>query len=235
MRNTEELLTYLHTFSTGVVIIRLLLATLCGGLIGFCRSVKKRGAGFKTHLLVCLGSALIMLTGEYIYCYISHGTGDVARMAAQVVSGVGFLGAGTIMVTGGSHQVRGLTTAAGLWTCAGIGLALGIGFYSGGIVCTIITFFVYVYMQRIDEFAYEHSRVYEFYAEFQTRTDVMEFISEMKVHGYKFIDFEIGRPRKNKSEIVSVNMTIEVGPKAKNKDVLEFIEGMEGLLSIAEV
>lgn len=176
-----------------------------------------------------------MLTGEYIHCYVSEGTGDVARMAAQVVSGVGFLGAGTIMVTGGSHQVRGLTTAAGLWTCAGIGLALGIGFYSGGIVCTIITFFVYVYMQRIDEFAYEHSRVYEFYAEFQSRADVMEFISEMKINGYKFIDFEIGKPRKNKNETVGVNMTIEVGPKAKNKDIMAFIEDMDGVLSIAEV
>lgn len=234
MENIEELMTYLHTFSTGVVVIRLLLATLCGGLIGFCRSVKKRGAGFKTHLLVCLGSALIMMTGEYIYEYVSVGTGDVARMAAQVVSGVGFLGAGTIMVTGG-NQVRGLTTAAGLWTCAGIGLALGIGFYSGGIVCTIITFFVYVYMQRIDEFAYEHSRVYEFYAEFRSRTDVIAFMSEMKAHGYKFIDLELGKSKKNKNETVTVNMTVEVGPKAKNKDVQEFIESMEGLLSITEV
>lgn len=130
---------YLHTFSIPVVLIRLLLATVCGGAIGFLRSVKRRGAGFKTHILVCLGATLIMMTGEYIFRHVSNGTGDMARMAAQVVSGVGFLGAGTIMVTG-KNQVKGLTTAAGLWACSGIGLAIGIGFYSGAIICTVIVF-----------------------------------------------------------------------------------------------
>ena len=146
---------YLHTFTVPVVMIRLLLATVCGGVIGFFRSVKKRGAGFKTHILVCLGATLIMMTGEYTFRFVSNGTGDVARMAAQVVSGVGFLGAGTIMVTG-RNQIKGLTTAAGLWACSGIGLAIGIGFYSGAIICTLIVFLVYNYLEKIDEYAYEH-------------------------------------------------------------------------------
>ena len=94
---------YLHTFCVPVVLLRLLLATVCGGIIGFFRSVKKRGAGFKTHILVCLGATLIMMTGEYIFRFVSNGTGDVARMAAQVVSGVGFLGAGTIMAVSYTH------------------------------------------------------------------------------------------------------------------------------------
>ena len=230
-----DIIKYLHTFSTGVVFIRLLLAACCGGMIGFCRSVKRRGAGLKTHLLVCMGSALIMMTGEYIYREVSMGTGDVARMSAQVVSGVGFLGAGTIMVTGG-NQVRGLTTAAGLWTCAGIGLALGIGFYSGGLIATGITFFAYVYMQRIDEFAYEHSKVYEYYVEFRSRHDFLHFMTVMKEHGYRFIDLELERTKKSKDGGMIVTMTIEAGVKAKEKENIQaFMETLEGVLSVTEI
>ena len=120
----QEFLQNINVASTG---LRLLLALVCGGLLGLERGKKKRPAGFRTHMLVCVGSALAMITNQYM---AEHYTGiDASRMASQVISGIGFLGAGTIMVTG-LQKIRGLTTAAGLWVVACIGLAFGTGFYS---------------------------------------------------------------------------------------------------------
>ena len=226
--------TYLHTFCVPVVFIRLLMAAVCGGGIGYLRSVKKRGAGFKTHILVCVGAALIMMTGQYIYAYVSGGNGDVARLAAQVVSGVGFLGAGTIMVTGG-NQIKGLTTAAGLWASSGIGLAIGIGFYSGGFFATLIVFFVYNFMERVDEYAYEHSRVYDLYVEFESRQCITPFMLEMKKNGFKFLSIQLSKSKKNKDDIVSATMSIEVNTKSKGVDVHKIIENLEGVNSVEEI
>ncbi|MDP8230211.1 MAG: MgtC/SapB family protein [Candidatus Gorgyraea atricola] len=120
------------------VIVRLGLAALLGGLVGIEREKhNKKIAGFRTHILVCVGSALVMLTSLYIaMTYGSVGTADPARIAAGVLTGIGFLGAGTIIRSGAS--VMGLTTAASLWTVAGIGLAVGCGFYVAGYVTTAI-------------------------------------------------------------------------------------------------
>lgn len=116
---------------------RLLLAALLSGLVGYEREIHGRLAGFRTHILVCVGSTLIMLTSMYIFdIYQGRATPDPARIAAQVVSGIGFLGAGTIIRFKAS--VRGLTTAASLWTVAGIGLAVGTGLYVPATVTTII-------------------------------------------------------------------------------------------------
>ena len=113
------------------ILLRSGLALLFGGILGYDREKKGRPAGFRTYMVVCLGSALAMMTG--IYLTNITGSGDSGRIAAQVISGIGFLGAGTILVTK-QRQVKGLTTAAGLWAAACIGLAMGAGFYSGGII-----------------------------------------------------------------------------------------------------
>ncbi|AOY76060.1 MgtC/SapB family protein [Clostridium formicaceticum] len=123
------------------LIFRLLLATVLGGFIGFEREVNNRPAGFRTHILVTVGSCLIMVLS--IYAFMGFGPegrgGEPARLAAQVVSGIGFLGAGTIMREG--TNVRGLTTAASIWISGGIGLAVGTGFYLGAVVTTAIALF----------------------------------------------------------------------------------------------
>lgn len=117
--------------------IRLLIALFLGGLIGIEREGIRRPAGLRTHILVCISSALIMLTGIYLYSiYIDKTSIDPSRLGAQVISGIGFLGAGTILKV--NNGVKGLTTAASLWSVAGIGLACGVGFYSGAILCTIL-------------------------------------------------------------------------------------------------
>ena len=128
--------------SDGEVVIRLLLSVLLSGLVGLEREAKGRAAGFRTHILVCLGSTLIMLTGIYMADHY-RGLGmemDPSRLAAQVVSGIGFLGAGTIIQF--RDSVRGLTTAASVWAASGVGLAVGAGFYSGAAAATVIVLVV---------------------------------------------------------------------------------------------
>lgn len=120
------------------IILRIVLSAVIGGLIGIEREANNRPAGLRTHILVSVGSTLIMLVSidGFYDSVFGYRSGDPARLAAQVVSGVGFLGAGTIMRTG--HNIKGLTTAASLWVCAGIGLAIGNGYYLGGIFTAAI-------------------------------------------------------------------------------------------------
>lgn len=135
--------------------LRLVLAIVLGGLVGLEREQSNRPAGFRTHILVCLGSTLIMLISiygfeEYIRERSQYGyvVADPARLAAQVVSGIGFLGAGTILVHG--FAIRGLTTAASLWVVAGIGLALGAGFYFGAVLTTFLVLLSLIFLNRLD-------------------------------------------------------------------------------------
>jgi len=126
--------------SIGETLFRLIISAIAGGIIGAEREATDRPAGLRTHVLVTLGSALIMLISMYGFNdNFQSNNADPARLAAQVVSGIGFLGAGTILRTG--TNVMGLTTAASIWICGGIGLAFGNGYYVGGISTTIIVFF----------------------------------------------------------------------------------------------
>ncbi|ABR49221.1 MgtC/SapB transporter [Alkaliphilus metalliredigens QYMF] len=127
--------------STWETILRLVLSAITGGLVGMEREASNRPAGLRTHVLVTLGSTLIMLISMYGFDGLGVGGqgGDPARLAAQVVSGIGFLGAGTILRTG--SNIRGLTTAASIWVCGGIGLAIGNGYYVGGITTAVIVLF----------------------------------------------------------------------------------------------
>ena len=143
--------TYVH------LILRITLASLFGALIGLEREHAKRPAGLRTHVLVCVGSCLVMLTAEFIYNHYHHLSPnmDVARLGAQVISGVGFLGAGTIIRNG--NNVKGLTTAASIWAVACVGLATGIGYYSGAIITTFVIFLILAYFKSIASSAYDHS------------------------------------------------------------------------------
>lgn len=147
-----ELWAALHGINLVSIVVRILLAACCGGVLGIERAKNNQSAGMRTYMLVCIGSTVVMLTSQYMADYFQ--TGDPARLGAQVISGIGFLGAGSI-ITGGKLEVRGLTTAAGLWTAACIGLAIGIGFYSGGVLGTIA---VYLTVSWLKPVAYHFSR-----------------------------------------------------------------------------
>ena len=127
------------------IIIRLILASILGGLIGLDRESTNRPAGFRTHILVAIGSALIMMVSVDNAKYGA----DPSRIAAQVISGIGFLGAGTILRTG--TNIEGLTTAASLWVCAGIGLAVGNGYYLGAVATTLIVLFFLKILEPLKE------------------------------------------------------------------------------------
>ena len=133
----------LRTVTLASVTVRMLLAVLCGGIIGIERAYKRRPAGFRTHILICLGAAITTLTSQYLYLNLHYYT-DMARLGAQVVAGIGFIGAGTIVVTR-QQRVKGLTTAAGLWASAIIGLTIGGGFYEGALLATGLVFFAHTY------------------------------------------------------------------------------------------
>ena len=144
------------------VALRIFAAVLAGGVLGLERGMKNRPAGLRTYMLVCVGACIVMLTNQYIYQVF--GSGDPVRMGAQVVSGIGFLGAGTIIVTR-RNQIKGLTTAAGLWSAAGVGLALGVGFYEAAVVGALAVFFVMTLLQRMDNKLHRRSRQLEAYIE----------------------------------------------------------------------
>jgi putative Mg2+ transporter-C (MgtC) family protein len=132
-----------------MVLLRLIIAAVLSGAIGFEREFHGRAAGFRTHILLCVGSTLVMLTSMHIFdMYSSRISPDPARIAAGVITGIGFLGAGTIMHS--KSAVRGLTTAASLWVVAGIGLAVGSGMYFGAIVTTILTIITLMLFSRLE-------------------------------------------------------------------------------------
>ena len=144
------------------VILRIVVSFILGGLLGMERGLKQRPAGLRTYMLVCVGACLIMLTNEYVVQVC--GTGDPARMGSQVVSGIGFLGAGTIMVTK-HNQIKGLTTAAGLWAAAAVGLATGIGFYEAAITGALVIFLTLSVLSNLDGHMHRKADHFEVYVE----------------------------------------------------------------------
>ena len=142
------------------IILRVFLALIMGGVLGVERGKKNHPAGFRTHMLVCLGATLVMMTNQYVFQRFQ--TSDPVRMGAQVISGIGFLGAGTILVTG-RNQIRGITTAAGLWASACCGLAIGIGFYEGALVGGVLIIFVMSALNMANDMIRRNSKIIEVY------------------------------------------------------------------------
>ena len=133
-----------------MVATRLILAAILGAVIGIEREIKNRAAGFRTHIIVSVGACLIMLIGiDGIGKFSSDTARDTARIAGQVISGIGFLGAGTILQK--KNAVTGLTTAATLWLSAAIGLAVGIGYYEGAIIATVICLVTLISLNKISD------------------------------------------------------------------------------------
>ena len=159
------------------VVVRCLAAVLLGGVIGLERGLKNRAAGFRTYMLVCLGSCIVMVTNQYIHQI--YGSGDPVRMGAQVISGIGFLGAGTIIVTSRS-QIKGLTTAAGLWASACIGLALGIGFYEVAAVGGVCILLVLTIFHSWENYMRRNTAVLTVYIELNPGIPLGQFLREVR-------------------------------------------------------
>jgi putative Mg2+ transporter-C (MgtC) family protein len=231
-------LAYIQDINTISVTLRLLLATLLSGLIGLNREKKQQAAGFRTHILVCIASALVMLTNLYIFNTISHGQGDVTRMAAQVISGIGFLGTGTIMISGRQPQIKGLTTAASLWAVACIGLAVGCGFYGPAIGATVLILIVVSVLTRIDEKYRSKVHTIHMYVEISDISVMKELILASKALQYRILSLEMAkgtRQGKNKPTAVMLLLESDNGGDDALIETLEKIPGVHFVTSLNAV
>lgn len=179
------------SWSLLAIVIRLLFALIVGLIIGIDRERKRRVAGIKTHILVCLGSALVMITSQYMMEAFGD-VADISRMGAQVISGVGFLGVGTIIVTG-RNQVKGLTTAASIWVCACVGLAAGIGFIEGVIIVLVLLVFTLKVLGKLDTLVRKGAKEVDLYIEFVDNKSLLTFCDKIKADGHTIVKMQIGK------------------------------------------
>lgn len=214
----------------GAVVLRLVLACLFSGVLGIERTLKRRAAGFRTYMLVCMGATLVMMTGLYVLGY--GATSDSTRLGAQVVSGIGFLGAGTIMVTG-HYKIRGLTTAAGLWAAACMGLALGAGFYLGAIVMCVMVLVVMVLFGRLQTSYLLKARRVRLYVVFGTLQELMRFLDFLKEKQIIVSEFETHEPESRPG--VGAFLTARFVQKKSHAELLELVRNCEGLTFIEEL
>lgn len=227
------LMNYLQQVNIVSIAFRFILAIIIGGMIGIDREVKRLPAGMKTHQFVCLGAVVVMVTAQYITQTMGYG-GDVTRMSAQVISGIGFLGAGTIMVTP-QNTVKGLTTAAGLWCSACIGLAIGIGFYSGVILAMVAVFLVLKVTPRIEAKIYKKAKVLNLYIELEDVLEISEVIQQVKQCKCKIVDVNIGKIKFSGIHGASIQMSLFLDDPAEHSTIVSSISKIKSLRFIEEV
>lgn len=212
------------------ILARLALAMLVGGILGLERGRKNRPAGFRTYMLVSVGATMVMMTNQYVF--ETFHTSDPVRMGAQVISGIGFLGAGTIIMTG-RQQVKGITTAAGLWAAACIGLAVGIGFYAGAIISCLLIYFIMHSFQKIDSNIRGNAGVMDLYIEFESRVKFSTFLEYARMHKLEMSDLNMQKS-KGSGELTVVMATVESSVKRSNEEIIEVLRDAEGVLFIQE-
>ena len=209
---------------------KLFLSAIVGGLIGLQRESSNRPAGLRTHILVCVGSALVMITSEYIfYSYKGLTNFDPARLGAQVISGIGFLGAGTILRDGST--IKGLTTAAGLWTVSCIGIAIGAGFYFGGIAAAILVYFTLL-ISKDWEVTFENKnngRKFKIVAE--NKPDLIGIIeSEFADQGIAMRSVKI--IRKPNSNTVTLLAYVKYSTPTARENLLHSLSNIKGIIKV---
>ncbi len=226
--NFTQILDYLQDFNIVTVVIRLILAVVCGGLIGFERERHGRTAGLRTHIMVCLGAAITTLLGWYNVKVLGVSWADPMRIGAQVVSGISFLGMGTI-ISKGRFQVTGLTTAAGLWATAIIGLAVGAGFYEGALIASFLTIFTMTLLTGFDSHIIKKSRKFRIYIELNDVNSIMSIVDIIETK-YKAHDAQVTIPRSGISGNAGIEVTVRIPAKMTQKGVLEELSQVENIV-----
>lgn len=237
-----RIMTYDNTFV--VALFRLGIAVICGGCIGLERGRKRRPAGFRTHMLVCIGAALAMLISQYLNMMVEQcwwnavsfegqHYSDASRLGAQVINGIGFLGAGTIIVTG-QQQVKGLTTAAGLWASACMGLCIGAGFVEGALFGCVLIILTIIVFSRVERAIMSRARNLNLYVEFAHIDDVGAIISTIKAQEIRIFDVEIQKHKTagaNQCAVFSVRL-----PKhMQHTTLMTVLATVENVRSIEEL
>lgn len=214
-------LDYLRELNIVSVGVRILLCIVCGGIIGIERGKAHQPAGMRTYMLVCMGAATVMMTGQYMFYHFQ--SGDPSRMGAQVVSGIGFLGAGSI-ITSGKTKIRGLTTAAGLWAAACIGLSIGIGFYEAGIIATLVVSLIMTKFKKLESRLVFDDNWLSVYVELDDTVKLAQLDQKMAGFGLEIGEVQLGKKQKGFRKAV---INIENKEHESRETVLRNLESME--------
>lgn len=216
--------------------IRILMALLLGGIIGFEREINNHAAGFRTHILVCVGSATIMLLSIYGFGDFANEPNvrmDPARLAAQVITGIGFLGAGAIIRTG--SYVSGLTTAASIWVVAGIGLCVGAGFYFGAVLVTFLVLVSLFVFQKWEKYMLRKYRRHEMNIKMYDRQEVLgqivEELGEQDIQIYELL-VQSNHKTEEHLETIIVRLSVKLPRENKIVNAVNRIYNYDDVLSI---
>ena len=240
MSATTEFFEILTESNSIAAAVRLVLAALCGGLIGLERGRRRRPAGFRTHMLVCMGAALTMIIGQYIAMRMqivpefAGKTTDISRLGAQVINGIGFLGAGTIIVTD-RQEVKGLTTAAGLWVSAIIGLAIGIGYYEAALAAMVIVLIAEILLSKLEWHISSKAQKLILYIEYNEDESIGEIAEEIKKMGVGIMDIEITRSKEAEGVMMNAIFALQLERRTKRQQLLLEIQEIKGVISIEEL
>lgn len=212
-----------------VEIARLTIAALLGGIVGLERQQRHKSAGLRTHILVSLGSCLVMLISYKLYAGVQGLTNaDPARLAAQVVSGIGFLGAGTIMKEG--LTIKGLTTAASLWVVAGVGLAVGAGYYVGAVTTTVLSVLALTYLPRFERlYGCGPSQVAIVVRSVDKPGQIGRIGSYLGTKNVAICDIKIDEVGKNE---IHISVILDVTDRRIIPDIVEGMKGIEGVVDV---
>ena len=237
-------LDYMRELNTASVMLRLVLAVLFGGVIGVERGGRRRAAAGRSEMLRCLGAALTVLLSMYEYYMVTHPWAelaaeigirtDVSRFGAQVINGIGFLGAGTIIVTG-RQEVKGMTTAAGLWASACTGLAIGAGFYECVFLAFLLISIVIRVLPQVETYIVENARNMNIYVEFESLDDVGDIISRIKSQDVQIYDVDIDQVREVQLRNPSAVLSIPLNHKQRQNHELWGIAQLESVRTIDEI
>ncbi len=221
----EQFWRYITEFNTVTVILRVILAALAGALVGLEREYHGRAAGLRTHMMVALGAALTTMLGFYVVTELGMDS-DPLRVGAQVISGVGFLGAGTILWRGGGSRITGLTTAAGLWTAAAIGLAVGAGFYIGAFVTVIAVMLTFTLFTRVESRMNRKRQRMAVYLELDNVESVRPILERLQAE-YGLLEAQVTPPRSGTAPHVGMEVLVSVPPKMTIEANLERLSALE--------
>ena len=224
-------LDFLRGMGLSGVVFRVALALLCGGVIGIERAEKRRPAGSRTHILICLGAAIAAMTSVHLFVTM-HYYLDVARMGAGVVSGIGFIGAGTIMVTR-RRRVKGLTTAAGLWVVAIVGLCCGFGFYEGAVYTTILVLVAEVFFSKLEYRLLRSNREIGVYVEYTKPSCLEEVVDRCHMLGVKIVDLEINRKNDETGASCAV-LALSSRQGAGREEIFQALTSVDDVLAVVE-
>lgn len=213
------------------ITFRILLSVLLGGIIGFDRESINRPAGLRTHVLVCMGTAIAMITAQYIF--VKYGMiSDPARIGAQVVSGIGFLGAGSIIID--RKQVKGLTTAAGLWATACMGLAIGIGFYSAALIGGLGIFLTLFLLRKLSQMLRRRSPIMYLYIELDEMNNFYEVSKYFKENKVRIIDLEWSEKFNVVEGLTGVFVKLKLPEKNEHSQIMNALEKLPCVIYVSE-